>query len=82
MSSLRKDEKIAGVMISNVDDLLYGTLSGHEKAIQEILDTFSAREINDALFKFCGMAVTQFDDMSIKVTAKENTDHRRQKAQC
>ena len=73
MFSLRKDEKIVG--ISNVDDLLYGNLPGHEKkAIQEILDTFPVREINNAPFRFCGKEVKQFEDMSIKVTAKQNAD--------
>jgi len=33
-------------MTSNVDDLLYGSLPGHEKAMKEILDTVSVREIN------------------------------------
>lgn len=37
------------------------------------LSTLSQSDINDAPFKFCGKEVKQFDDMSIKVTAKENT---------
>ena len=74
MFALRSDGKLVGVMTSNVDDLLYGSLQGHEKAMKEILDTFSVREINDAPFKFCGKEVKQFDDMSIKVTAKENIE--------
>ena len=74
MSALRKDGKIGGVMTSNAADLLYGNLPGHEETIQEILDTFSVREINDAPFRFCGKEVKQSDDMSFKVTAKENTD--------
>ena len=49
-------------------------LPGHEKAIQGILDTFSVREINHVPFKFCGKEVKQFEDMSIKVMAKEDTD--------
>ena len=74
MFALRSDGKLVSVMTSNVDDLLYGSLQGHEKAMKEILDTFSVREINDAPFKFCGKEVKQFDDMSIKVTAKENIE--------
>ena len=37
MSARRKDEKVVGVLISNLDDLLYGKLPGHEQAIQEAL---------------------------------------------
>ena len=57
MFALRKDRQFVGVMISNVDDLLYGNLSGHEKAMQEILDTFSVREIDSAPYKFRGKEV-------------------------
>ena len=41
---------------------------------KKILETFSVREINDALFSLCGKEVKQFEDMSIKVTAKDNAD--------
>ena len=41
MFALRSDGQLVSVMTSNVDDLLYGSLPGHEKAMKEILDTFS-----------------------------------------
>jgi hypothetical protein len=74
MFALHSDGQLVSVMTSSVDDLLYGSLPGHEKAMKEILDTFSVREINDAPFKFCGKEIKQFDDMSIKVTAKDNIE--------
>ena len=74
MFALRDNEKIVGVMTSNVDDLLYGSLEGYEDSMKKILETFSVREINDAPFRFCGKEVVQKEDMSIKVTAKDNTD--------
>ena len=74
MFSLLIDGKIAGVMSSNVDDLLYGSLPGYEGAMDAILDTFSVRERNEAPFRFCGKEVVQHEDMSITVTAKDNTE--------
>ena len=61
-------------MSSNVDDLLYGSLPGHENAMKKILDTFSVRERNFAPFRFCGKEVVQHEDFSITVTAKDNTE--------
>ena len=75
MFALRKDEKVIGVTTSNVDDLLYGNLPGHEQAIQEILDTFAVRKVNDAPFRVCGKESKQFEDMSIKVIAKKKHRH-------
>ena len=50
MFTMIDNSKIVGVMSSNVDDLLYGSLPGYEKAMDEILDTFSVRERNSAPF--------------------------------
>jgi hypothetical protein len=74
MFSLRHEGKIVGVMSSNVDDLLYGSLPGHEESMDEILNTFAVRERQDAPFRFCGKEVVQHDDFSITVTAKDNTE--------
>jgi len=75
MFSLRDtDNKLVGVMSSNVDDLLYGNLPGHEKQMNDILDTFSVRERNEAPFRFCGKEVVQHEDYSITVTAKDNVE--------
>ena len=74
MFALRDNGKVVRVMTSNVDDLLYGSLEGYEGSMKKILETFSFREINDAPFRFCGKEVKQFEDRSIKVTAKDDTD--------
>ena len=68
------NDSIAGVMSSNVDDLLYGSLPDFEGAMEEILDTFSVRERNVAPFRFCGKEVIQDENMNITVTAKDNTE--------
>ena len=74
MFSLRDNGKIVGVMSSNVDDLLYGSLPEFEGAMNSILDTFKVRERNEAPFRFCGKEVVQHEDYSITVTAKDNTE--------
>ena len=75
MFTLRdKEGHIVSVMSSNVDDLLYASKPGYEDAINEVLKTFSVREVNDTPFRFCGKEVKQFEDYSIKVTAKDNTE--------
>jgi hypothetical protein len=74
MFALRHEGTIVGVMTSNVDDLLYGSLPGSEGPMKDILDTFSVRERNMAPFRFCGKEVVQHEDYSITVTAKDNTE--------
>ena len=44
MFTLRKEGKIIGVMSSNADDLLYGSLPEAENMMKDILETFSVRE--------------------------------------
>ena len=74
MFSLVKDGEIRAVMSSNVDDLLYGSLPGAEEEIQDILKEFSVKQVLDTEFRFCGKEVKQLEDMSILVTAKDNTE--------
>ena len=74
MFSLRDKDKIVGVLCTNVDDLLYGNIPGHEKAMEKILNTFSLRERNEAPFRFCGKEVVQDNDFNITVTAKDNCE--------
>ena len=74
MFALRVDGKIVGVMSSNVDDLLYGCLPGHEHAMNDILDQFAVRDRSHTSFRFCGKEVNQAEDFSITVTAKDNTE--------
>ena len=74
MFTLRVDDKIVGVMSSNVDDLLYGSLPGHEKAMEDILDRFAVRDRSETSFRFCGKEVLQHEDFSITATAKDNTE--------
>ena len=75
MFTLRdKDGHIVSVMSSNVDDLLYASKPGYEDAMNEVLKTFSVREVNNTPFRFCGKEVNQMEDFSIKVTAKDNTE--------
>jgi len=72
-----KDGRLVAVMSSNVDELLYGSLSEAEAEIKEILSEFSVKQVLDTEFRFCGKEVKQNDDMSIFVTAKDNTENIR-----
>ena len=54
MFTLRKDKKIMGVMSSNVDDLLYGSLPEAEHEMKEIIEAFAVREKSEGQFRFCG----------------------------
>ena len=74
MFTLVKDGKIRAVMSSNVDDLLYGSRPGFDAEIRENLDEFQVKQILDTEFRFCGKEVKQLEDMSILVTAKDNTE--------
>jgi hypothetical protein len=74
MFVLRHMGRIVGTMSSNVDDLLYGSLPEYEQVMNNILDEFSVKEKNATRFRFCGKEVVQHDDMSITVTAKDNTE--------
>ena len=72
--SLRRDGEMVGIMSSNVDDLLYGSKNGCEKAMENILKEFAVRETHERDFRFCGKEIHQSDDYSITVTAKDNTE--------
>ena len=74
MFTLRKEGKIIGVMSSNVDDLLYGSLPEAENMMKGILETFAVREHNEGEFRFCGTEVKRHDDFNITVTAKDDTE--------
>ena len=71
--SLRDNDRFVGVMSSSVGDLLYGSLPRYERAMHEILDTFSIWERNATPFRFCGKEVVQHNDDSVTATAKDNT---------
>ena len=71
MCTLRsKYGKILAVMSSNVDDLLYASLPDHDMEINEVLETFAVRKVDDTPFRSCGKELDQSDDYSIKVTAR------------
>ena len=72
--ALHHEGKLVSVMSSNVDDLLYGYKEEHSGPIKKILETFKVREENESKFRFCGKEVTQHENWSITVTAKDNTE--------
>ena len=67
MFSLQDKGKIFGLMSSNVDDLLYGSLPDPRHLL-------GSRKGYISPFMFCGKAVAQHEDYSITVTAPDNTE--------
>ena len=61
-------------MNTNVDDLLYGYHPTGDCCVKEILKHFSIGKEEIANFRYCGKEITQYEDFSIKVTAKDNTE--------
>jgi len=66
--------KMMGMMTTNVDDLLYGTVAEAEPVMRKILDAFSVREEQEMKFRFCGKEISQDSEFNITVTAKDNTE--------
>ena len=76
--SLRDNEnKMIGIMTSNVDDLLYGCHEEAEPIVEKMMEEFTVGETAEKDFRFCGKEVAQRDDYSIDVTAKDNTEKLR-----
>ena len=68
------DGKIQAVMLSNVDDLLYGRLPEAEPESKDILAEFQVNQVLDTEFRFCGKEVVQHYDDSILATARDNIE--------
>jgi hypothetical protein len=68
------NDHIVGMMASNVDDLLFAASGDAEKAIYKVLKGFNVDKVQEGEFRFCGKEVKQYEDFSIKVTVKDNTE--------
>ena len=68
---LEVDGDIKGMLITHVDDLCWAFKLGYEESIQNILDEFVVKKVEEGKFRFCGKDVEQQDDMSVIVTCKD-----------
>ena len=68
------DGEIQVIMATHVDDLLYAARPDYEHIIESLLKQFEIKETKESKFRFCGREYEQYDDFSIKVTAKDNTE--------
>ena len=59
------------MLITHVDDLCWVMKPGNEEPIQEILDAFIVKKVEETKFRFCGKDIEQLDDMSIRVTCED-----------
>ena len=68
------DGEIMVIVAAHVDDLLYAAKPGYEYIIDDLLKRFEVKETKEGKFRFCGREYEQYDDHSIKVTARDNTE--------
>jgi hypothetical protein len=61
-------------MASNVVAPLFAASGEAEKAIYAVLKAFNVEKVQEGEFIFRGKEDQQFDDFSIKVTVKYNTE--------
>ena len=74
MFALRAEDKTVGVMCSAVDDLLCGHFDGYEDRMNDVLDSFTVMEQQEAPFRFCGKEIDQAVDLSITVAVEKVTE--------
>ena len=68
---LEYDNDIKCILITHVDDLCWASKEGYEGPIQKVLEEFVVKKVEEMKFRFCGKAIEQQDDMSVKVTCKD-----------
>ena len=68
------DGDIKVIVGTHVDDLLYAMKPEYEYIMTNLLEMFEIKETKEGKFRFCGREYEQFDDFSIKVTAKDNIE--------
>ena len=59
---------------THVDDMLWGTKSGYEDRVQQLLDRYTIKTVESGTFRFCGREVTQHCDFSVSVKCKDTTE--------
>ena len=66
--------EIKAMMITHVDDLCYAVVPEFQDRIDNILESFAVRKVEEGEFRFCGKEIKQLDDFSIVVTCKDSTE--------
>ncbi len=70
---IRINGKLAGLLITHVDDLLWACVPEAEANIQSILQSFKVGRIDQDSFRYCGKEITQDADFSITVRCEHTT---------
>ena len=68
------DGKICVLLAAHVDDLLYVATPEYEGMVTDLLNKFEVKETKDGNFRFCGREYEQYDDCSVKVSCRDNTE--------
>ena len=68
-----KDQHLAAMMCTHVDDLLFAYSDEGKETVDAILNRFSGGKIEEGSFRYCGRRFSQDDDCTIHVDVRDNT---------
>ena len=68
-----KDQHLAAMMCTHVDDVLCAYTDEGKEAVDAILNRFSVGKIEEGSFRYCGRRFSQDDDCTIHVDVRDNT---------
>ena len=69
-----KDGRIAAMLCTHVDDLLWAATEEATPWVQKLLDTFDVRKVETDDFRFCGKEIKQDKQGNIKVSCQDTTE--------
>ena len=68
------DGEIKAMLITHVDDLCWAVKPEFEENMDEILETFVVKKVEQSKFRCCGKEIQQLENFSIKVTSKDSAE--------
>ena len=66
------DGEIKAMLITHVDDLCWAVKPEFEENMDEILETFVVKKVEQSKFRCCGKEIQQLENFSIKVTCEDS----------
>ena len=67
-----KEGKVIASICTHVDDTLWAAKPEAESGINQILETYAVRKIEEGSCRFCGKEVTQTDDFAVTAACKDS----------
>jgi hypothetical protein len=62
------------MLAAHVDDVIWAATPEYEWMVQQVLGAFELKKVETGKFRFCGREYEQYEDFSIKVTCRDNTE--------